>query len=138
MRLQILGLNHTTAPVDIREQVIYAGDAIPRALAEIVALPGTVALVFVDGWGRTYVDPLARASVVTREELTRQLASRLGERAARLPRLLGELPTRRVLVRTLLLLKRAWARRQQPRRPRADAGPQRLEFRPRRSRRAGR
>lgn len=83
---------------------------------EIVALPGTVALMFVDGWGRTYVDPLDRANVVTRDELTRQLASRLGERAARLPRLLGELPTRRILVRTLLLLKRAWARRQQPRR----------------------
>jgi regulator of sirC expression with transglutaminase-like and TPR domain len=83
---------------------------------EIVALPGTVALMFVDGWGRTYVDPLSRAQVVTRDELTRQLSARLGERAARLPRLLGELPTRRVLVRTLLLLKRAWARRQQPRR----------------------
>jgi regulator of sirC expression with transglutaminase-like and TPR domain len=83
---------------------------------EVVALPGSVALMFTDGWGRTYVDPLARASVVTRDELTRQLASRLGERAARLPRLLGELPTRRILVRTLLLLKRAWARRRLPRR----------------------
>jgi regulator of sirC expression with transglutaminase-like and TPR domain len=83
---------------------------------EIVALPGSVAMMFVDRWGRPYVDPLARGHVVTREELTRQLAARLGERAARLPRLLGELPSRRVLVRMLLLLKRAWARRQQPRR----------------------
>lgn len=83
---------------------------------EIVALPGSVALMFVDGWGRTYVDPVARAHVVTREELTRQLAARLGERAARLPRLLGELPSRRVMVRMLLLLKRAWSRKRQPRR----------------------
>ena len=40
MPLKILGLNHTTAPVDIREQVIYTGDAISRALAEIVTLRG--------------------------------------------------------------------------------------------------
>ncbi len=83
---------------------------------EIVALPGAVILMFVDGWGRTYIDPVARAQVVTRDELTRQLAARLGDRAARLPRLLGELPSRRVLVRMLLLLKRAWSRRQQARR----------------------
>ena len=83
---------------------------------EVVALPGTVALMFVDSWGRTYVNPVGSAQVVTREELTRELAARLGERAAQLPRLLGELPTRRALVRLLLLLKRAWSRRQQPRR----------------------
>ncbi len=83
---------------------------------EIVALPGAVVLMFVDGWGRTYIDPVARAQVVTRDELTRQLAGRLGDRAARLPRILGELPSRRVLVRMLLLLKRAWSRRQQARR----------------------
>lgn len=82
---------------------------------EVVALPGTVALMYVDGWGRTYVDPVGRAQVVTREDLTRELAARLGERAAQLPRLLGELPTRRILVRLLLLLKRAWSRRQYPR-----------------------
>jgi len=83
---------------------------------EIVALPGAVVLMFVDGWGRTYIDPVARAQVVTRDELTHQLAGRLGDRAARLPRVLGELPSRRVLVRMLLLLKRAWSRRQQARR----------------------
>ena len=30
---------------------------------EIVALPGAVVLMFVDGWGRTYIDPVARAQV---------------------------------------------------------------------------
>ncbi len=38
MPLKILGLNHSTAPVEIREQVIYAGDAIPRALEALVTL----------------------------------------------------------------------------------------------------
>ena len=32
MPLHILGLNHTTAPVEIREQVVFAGDDIARAL----------------------------------------------------------------------------------------------------------
>ena len=32
MPLQILGLNHNTAPVELREQVAYAGDDVTRAL----------------------------------------------------------------------------------------------------------
>ena len=55
MPLKILGLNHTTAPVDIREQVIYAGDAIPRALAEIVALPGVGEAVMLSTCNRTEI-----------------------------------------------------------------------------------
>jgi len=38
MPLHILGLNHNTAPVEIREQVVFTGDEIDRALAEITAL----------------------------------------------------------------------------------------------------
>jgi regulator of sirC expression with transglutaminase-like and TPR domain len=53
---------------------------------------------------------------VTRDELTAALARRLGQDTVRLPRLLGELPTRRVLVRMLLLLKRAWSRKHRPQR----------------------
>ena len=55
MPLKILGLNHTTAPVDIREQVIYAGDAIPRALAEIVALSGVSEAVMLSTCNRTEI-----------------------------------------------------------------------------------
>ena len=40
MPLQILGLNHNTAPVEIREQVAYAGDEVSRALERLVALDG--------------------------------------------------------------------------------------------------
>jgi glutamyl-tRNA reductase len=40
MPLQILGLNHNTAPVEIREQVAYAGDEVARALERLMALDG--------------------------------------------------------------------------------------------------
>ena len=35
MRLQILGLNHTTAPVEVREQIVFAGEQIGRALTRL-------------------------------------------------------------------------------------------------------
>ena len=58
MPLKILGLNHTTAPVEIREQVVYAGDDIPHALSEIVALDGVGEAVVLSTCNRTeiYVD----------------------------------------------------------------------------------
>ena len=37
MPLQILGLNHNTAPVEIREQVAFAGDEVSRALERLTA-----------------------------------------------------------------------------------------------------
>mgnify|MGYP003323216046 FL=1 len=40
MSLHILGLNHNTAPVEIREQVVFEGDAVNRALSAVAALPG--------------------------------------------------------------------------------------------------
>jgi glutamyl-tRNA reductase len=55
MPLKILGLNHTTAPVDIREQVIFAGESIPRALAEIVALRGVDEAVMLSTCNRTEI-----------------------------------------------------------------------------------
>jgi glutamyl-tRNA reductase len=55
MPLKILGLNHTTAPVDIREQVVYVGDAIPRALTEIVALGGVGEAVMLSTCNRTEI-----------------------------------------------------------------------------------
>ena len=53
MPLNILGLNHTTAPVEIREQVIYAGDQIPRALASIAALADVSEAVLLSTCNRT-------------------------------------------------------------------------------------
>lgn len=58
MPLQILGLNHSTAPVEIREQVIFTGDNIARALAAIVALEDVREAVVLSTCNRTefYVD----------------------------------------------------------------------------------
>ncbi len=58
MPLHILGLNHTTAPVEIREQVIYSGDNIARALAELVQLQGIDEAVILSTCNRTefYLD----------------------------------------------------------------------------------
>jgi len=58
MPLHILGLNHNTAPVEIREQVIYSGDDISRALAELVQLQGIDEAVILSTCNRTefYLD----------------------------------------------------------------------------------
>ena len=53
MPLQILGLNHNTAPVEIREQVAYAGDEVPRALERLVALDGVNEAVLLSTCNRT-------------------------------------------------------------------------------------
>jgi glutamyl-tRNA reductase len=58
MPLHILGLNHITAPVEIREQVVYAGQDIDRALSELRQLPGVREAVILSTCNRTelYVD----------------------------------------------------------------------------------
>ena len=39
MGFHVIGLNHQTAPVDLRERVAFAGDAVGTALVELQALP---------------------------------------------------------------------------------------------------
>jgi glutamyl-tRNA reductase len=53
MRLQILGLNHTTAPVEVREQVVFAGDQIGRALARLREIDGIEEAVLLSTCNRT-------------------------------------------------------------------------------------
>ncbi len=53
MPLQILGLNHNTAPVEIREQVAYAGDEVSRALQRLVALDGVDEALLLSTCNRT-------------------------------------------------------------------------------------
>jgi glutamyl-tRNA reductase len=53
MALHILGLNHNTAPVEIREQLVYAGDGIDRALAELTGLDGVDEAVLLSTCNRT-------------------------------------------------------------------------------------
>ena len=53
MPLQILGLNHNTAPIEIREQVVFAGDDTPRALKSLLALDGVEEAVLLSTCNRT-------------------------------------------------------------------------------------
>src|SRR5210317_227723 len=53
MPLQILGLNHNTAPVEIREQVAFAGDEVSRALERLTALDGVEEAVLLSTCNRT-------------------------------------------------------------------------------------
>jgi len=53
MPLQILGLNHNTAPVEIREQVAFAGDEVALALERLTALDGVDEVVLLSTCNRT-------------------------------------------------------------------------------------
>ncbi len=53
MRLQILGLNHNTAPVEIREQVIFAGDEVSRAVVCLRDIDGVDEAVLLSTCNRT-------------------------------------------------------------------------------------
>ena len=58
MPLHILGLNHNTAPVEIREEVIYSGEDVARALASVTQQDGIAEAVVLSTCNRTefYVD----------------------------------------------------------------------------------
>jgi len=53
MPLKILGLNHNTAPVEIREQVVFAGDEIARALTQVRDLDGVDEAILLSTCNRT-------------------------------------------------------------------------------------
>lgn len=53
MPLQILGINHTTAPVDIRERVVIPENRVQDALTELKAQEGVIADVIVSTCNRT-------------------------------------------------------------------------------------
>ena len=53
MSLVVIGINHRTAPVDIREKVVFAGDELPEALRELVRVPGVQESIIVSTCNRT-------------------------------------------------------------------------------------
>ena len=53
MSLHILGLNHNTAPIDIREQVVFDNDEAKRVLTEVTKLKGTTEAVLLSTCNRT-------------------------------------------------------------------------------------
>ena len=55
MPFKILGLNHTTAPVEIREQVVFSGEEITRALSDLVRLEGVGEAVVLSTCNRTEI-----------------------------------------------------------------------------------
>ena len=55
MPLQILGINHTTAPVDIRERVVIPDSRLPDALSNLQSLEGINAGIIVSTCNRTEI-----------------------------------------------------------------------------------
>ena len=53
MPLKILGLNHNTAPLEIREQIVFAGPEIPTALSAVRKLDGIDEAVLLSTCNRT-------------------------------------------------------------------------------------
>ncbi len=53
MRLQILGLNHNTAPIEIREQVVFAGGEVSRACERLTDIDGVDEAVLLSTCNRT-------------------------------------------------------------------------------------
>ena len=58
MALIALGLNHLTAPLDVREQVAFAPEAMPQALSDLARQPGVNEALILSTCNRTelYVD----------------------------------------------------------------------------------
>ncbi len=58
MPFKIIGLNHNTAPVEIREKVVFSGEGVNAALRNIVALPAVREAVLLSTCNRTelYLD----------------------------------------------------------------------------------
>ena len=58
MPLKIIGLNHNTAPIEIREQVVFAGDGVRTALRDVSSLPSVSEAVILSTCNRTelYLD----------------------------------------------------------------------------------
>lgn len=81
MPLHVLGLNHNTAPVEIREQVVFAEDAVDDALADIMRIDGIHEAVLLSTCNRTeiYTDADGDGRMRLREWL--QDDQQLGEEA---------------------------------------------------------
>jgi glutamyl-tRNA reductase len=71
MALLALGLNHLTAPLDVREQVAFAPDAMPGALSDLARQPGVNEALILSTCNRTelYVDIEAGAEIVPQQWL---------------------------------------------------------------------
>ncbi len=55
MSLLVLGLNHRTAPIEVRERIVFDAERLPRALAALRDLPGMSEAAIVSTCNRTEV-----------------------------------------------------------------------------------
>jgi glutamyl-tRNA reductase len=55
MSLLVLGLNHRTAPIEVREHIVFDAERLPHALAALRALPGLAESLIVSTCNRTEV-----------------------------------------------------------------------------------
>ena len=55
MSLVVLGLNHRTAPIEVRERIVFDSERLPQALASLHALPGLQEALIVSTCNRTEV-----------------------------------------------------------------------------------
>jgi glutamyl-tRNA reductase len=53
MSLVVLGLNHRTAPIEVRERIVFDAERLPRALVSLRALPGVQEALIVSTCNRT-------------------------------------------------------------------------------------
>ena len=53
MSLLVIGLNHRTAPIEVRERIVFDAERLPRALASLRALPGIAEALIVSTCNRT-------------------------------------------------------------------------------------
>ena len=63
MPLKIIGLNHNTAPIEIREKVVFSGDGVSQALVHVMSLPSVSEAVILSTCNRTelYLDAAENA-----------------------------------------------------------------------------
>jgi glutamyl-tRNA reductase len=75
MTLWVLGLNHQTAPVELRERVSFGGDALPQALASLRDTPQVAEAVLLSTCNRTELYAVAESG----EALAQWLESHAGK-----------------------------------------------------------
>ena len=62
MTLWVLGLNHQTAPVELRERAAFAGEALPRALGSLRDTPQIAEAVLLSTCNRTELYAVAESA----------------------------------------------------------------------------
>ncbi len=75
MTLWVLGLNHQTAPVELRERASFGGDALPQALASLRDTPQVAEAVLLSTCNRTELYAVAESG----EALAQWLESQAGQ-----------------------------------------------------------